>query len=260
VSTPASPIAVVPGEPRARTLIKGLLSHLERLRRQRWTALDFPEERVQSRSAAQVIAMEETGRTTALEHISLEPLATGDENTDRLLAAMAPLEHDPALHVPESHIDVAVSLGFGPTSMDLNILARSLRGWCARHLATAAPGASTQVITVAGRPVRLQVEKTGCPGEPGRLTILRAEPPAAFEAVVSARLQARLGTLLTASADRHVLLFEKTNGLWSAGQLRTQLDASFEFPELSRVHEIWMVDTRAGFDDGSTFRRIAPAS
>jgi len=213
---------------------------------------------VQSRSAVQVIAMEETGRTTALEHISLEPLAAGDENTDRLLAAMAPLEHDNALHVPESHIDVAVSLGFGPTGMDLTLLARSLSGWCARHLATAAPGASTQVITVAGEPVRLQVEKTGCPGEPGRLSILRAEPPAAFEAAVSARLQARLGTLLTASADRHVLLFEKTNGLWSAGQLRTELQASFEFPELSRVHEIWMVDTRAESGEGSTFRRVAP--
>jgi hypothetical protein len=87
------------------------MAHLERVRRQHWTALDFPEERIQSRPVVQAIAMEETGRTTALEHVSLEPLAAEDENTDRLLAAVAPHEQDPTLRVPGFHVDVAVSLG-----------------------------------------------------------------------------------------------------------------------------------------------------
>ncbi len=240
-------------------LIKGLLAHLERRRRQHWTALDFPEERIQSRPAVQVIAMEETGRTTALEHVSLGPLAAGDKNTDRLLTAVAPLEQDPALHVPEFHVDVAVSLALGPASMDLKLLTNGLRSWCARRLAAVPEGASRHVMTISGTPVRLQVEKMGCPGERGRLSILRAEPPVTFEAAVSTRLQARLGTLLTASADRHVLLFEKHDRLWSAGQLRTELEAALDFPELSRVHEIWMVDARASAsDDGPTFRRVMP--
>jgi hypothetical protein len=256
---PASAIAIVPGEQRARMLIKGLLAHLERVWHQHWTVLDFPEDRIQSRPAVQVIAMEETGRTTALELISLEPLAAGDERTDWLLAGIAPLEQDPALSVPGFHVDVAVRLEWGPASRDLKLLASGLRGWCARRLATAPEGASSHVITVSGRPIRLQVEKTGCAGERGRLSIVRAEPPATFEAAVSARLHARLGTLLTSSADRHVLLFEKNNGLWSAGQLRTELEASLEFPELSRVHETWMVDTRASSsDDSPTFRRVMP--
>ena len=256
---PASPLAIVPGEPRARMLIKGLLAHLERRRRQHWTTLDFPEERIQSRPAVQVIAMEETGRTTALEHVSLGPLAAGDEHTDRLLAAVAPLEQDPALHVPEFHVDVAVSLRFDPTSLDLKLLTNGLRSWCARHLAAAPEGASAHVMTVAGTPVRLQVEKVSCPGEPGRVSILRAEPPVNFAAAVSARLQARLRTLLTASADRHVLLFEKHDRLWSAGQLRTELEAALDVPELSRVHEIWMVEARASAsEDDPTFRCVMP--
>lgn len=240
-------------------LIKGLLAHLERVRRQHWTALDFPEERIQSRPAVQVIAMEDTGRTTALEHVSLQPLAAEDDQTERLLAAVAPLEHDPTLQVPGFHVDLAVSLRFGRTRMDLTLLATSLRGWSARHLAAAPPGASTHVITVAGTPVRLRVEKRSCSGEQGRLSIVRAELPAAFPAVVSARLQQRLGTLLGASADRHVLLFEKHDGLWSASQLRTELEACLEFADLSRVHEVWMVDTRASTSDaGPMFRPVMP--
>ncbi len=238
-------------------LIKGLLAHLERAHCLRWSALDFPEDRIQSRPAVHVIAMEDTGRTTAVQHISLEPLTVRDGRTDRLLAAVAPLERDAALHVPGFHVDVAVSLGFGPTSIDDTMLVGGLRGWCARHISAAPAGASTHVITVSGTSLRLQVEKEGCPGERGRLSILRAEPPATFEAAVSAQLQAWLGTLLTASADRHVLLFEKADSLWSTAQLRTVLEASLEFPELSRLHEVWMVDARASAsDDGPTFRRV----
>jgi hypothetical protein len=56
-----------------------------------------------------------------------------------------------------------------------------------------------------------------------------------------------------------VLLFEKDNGLWSAGHMRTELEGSLTSPELNRVHEVWMVDARASaLDDGPTFRRVLP--
>ena len=77
--------------------------------------------------------------------------------------------------------------------------------------------------------------------------------------VVQRRLQEQLGTLVAASADRHVLLFEKHNGLWSVSQLRTELAASLEFPELYRVHEVWTVDTRTWpTEDSLVFRRVTP--
>src|SRR5436853_5444660 len=126
---PDSPLLMVPGEPRGRTLIKELLAHLEPRWRVHWTALDFPEERIQSRPAVQLIAMDERGRTTALEHVSLEPLSSGDEHTDWLRAAVAPLEQDPALDVPEFHVDVAVSLRFDPGTVDMKFFVNALRSW-----------------------------------------------------------------------------------------------------------------------------------
>jgi hypothetical protein len=259
MTTPASAIDPIPGERRDRTLIKGLLAHLARVRDQRWTSLDFPDERIRSRAAVQVIAMEETGRATAVEHVSMDQLAADDEVTQRWLAAVVPLEQDRALQIPAFHVDVMVRLGVVPTGVAEQLVVGALQGWCARHLRTTPEGESSHVFTVAGTPMRLQVDKTRCPGQPGGLSILRAELPRNFEVVVQNRLQRQLGTLVSASADRYVLLFEKSNGLWTVSQLRTELAASLDFPDLNRVHEIWTVDTRGwSTDDALVYRRVIP--
>jgi hypothetical protein len=259
MTTSALPIAIAVGDRRARVLIKMLLAHLERVRHQRWKALDFPEDRIQSRRAVPLIALEDTGRTTACEHISLEPLAADDQHADRLLAAVAPLERDPALHVAGFHVDVAVPTGLSLKGLDVTRLAHSLRDWCARHLVALPEGASAHVVTLYSTPVRVHVEKTACAGEPGRLSIFPSQPPATLSVVVTERLHTQLDTLLAASADRHLLLFEMNSRLWSAAQLRVELEASFDFPELSRVHETWIADvTPSPFDEGPTFRRLLP--
>jgi hypothetical protein len=117
------------------------------------------------------------------------------------------------------------------------------------------------VITVSGTPVRLQLEKTRCLEGPGRLAVFRAELPAMFATAVADGLRARLFTLLQASADRHVLLFEQQNHLWSPAHLRTELEASFEFPELNLVHEIWIVDAQSlKLGELPVFRRILPVN
>ena len=256
----ASPIAIVPGEPRGRVLIKGLLAHFERVRHQRWMALDFPEEWIRSRPAVQAIALEDTGRATALEHIALDLMAPADENTQRLLGILAQIEQDPTLPVRECHLEVSLALGLIPARLDLRLFEKGLRGWCVRHIDSAPEGTSMHVITIAGTAVRLQLDKNRCPGERGRLSLLFADPPTDFSTAVSDRLQARLSTLMASPADRQVLLFEKHNRLWGAGHLRTELEASFEFPDLSRVHEIWMVDVTAPASaHDATFRRVLPA-
>jgi hypothetical protein len=255
------PIAIVPGESRARVLIKGLLAHLGRIRRQRWIALDFPGEWTRSRPAVQAIALEGTGRATALEHIALEPMTPADEDAQRLLEIVAPLEQETQLLVPECFVDITVALRPMPTALDLTLVQKGLRGWCVRHAESAPEGPSAHVITVSGRPVRLHLHKSACPGEAGWLSISPSDPPTTFATAVSDRLQARLSTLLAAAADRQVLLFEKHDRLWSAGHLQAELEASFEFPELSRVHEVWMVDvTRATPEQGPAFRRVLPVN
>jgi hypothetical protein len=255
----ASPIAIVPGEPRTRVLIKGLLAHFERMRHQLWIALDFPEDWIHSRPAVQAIALEDTGRATALELISLELMAPADEGTQRLLGILARIEQDPTLPIRECHVEVTLELGLIPARLDLKLFEKGLCGWCVRHIDAAPAGTTTHVITIAGTAVRLLLDKSGCPGEHGRLSMLFADPPTDFSTAVSERLQARLGTLMASPADRQVLLFEKNDRLWGASHLRTELEASFDFPDLGRVHEIWMVDVTArGAADGPTFRRVLP--
>jgi hypothetical protein len=261
VPSPDSLFETVLGEPRARRLIKELLGHFGRVRPQRWISLEFPEERIHSRPAVQAIALEETGRATGIQHVPIEGLVPADEATERLLAAVAPLEQTPLPSVRGFQVDLTVSLGFGPTSVDLKLLANGLRGWCARQIETAPTGLSTHVITVSGTPVRLQMEKTRCLEGPGRLAVFRTELPAMFATAVSDGLRARLYTLLQASADRHVLLFEQQNHLWSPAHLRMELEAAVEFPELSLVHEIWIVDGQSlKLGEIPVFRQILPAN
>jgi hypothetical protein len=225
---------MVLGEPRARRLIKELLAHFGRVRPQRFISLEFPEDRIQTRPAVQAIAIDETGRAVAVQHVAIEGLTPADEATPRLLAAVAPIEQEPLA---------------------------GLRGWCDRQVDVAPEGMSSHVITVSGKTVRLQLEKTPCLEGPGRLTIFRAELPPTFATAVAEGLRAPLDTLLQASADRHILLFEQQDHLWSAAHLRTELEASFEFPELSLVHEIWIVDAQSiKLGELPVFRRIQPVN
>ena len=258
---PNSPFDTVLGEPRARRLIKELLAHFGRVRPQRFISLEFTEERIQSRPAVQAIAIEETGCATAVQHVPIEGLVPADEATGRLLTAVAPLEREPLSGVSGFHVDLAISLGFGPSPVDMKMLANGLRGWCDRQIDIAPQGMSSHVITVSGKPVRLQLEKSPCLEGPGRLTVFRAELPAMFATAVAEGLRVRLYTLLQASADRYILLFEQQDHLWSAAHLRTELEASFEFPELSLVHEIWIVDAQSvKLGEVPVFRRILPVN
>jgi len=261
VSSLNSPFDTVLGEPRARRLIKELLAHFARVRPQRFISLEFPEERIQSRPAVQAIAIEETGRATAVQHVPVDGLPPPDEATSRLLTAVAPLEQEPLAGARGFDVDLAISLGFGPPTVDIRMLANGLRGWCARQVEIAPPGTSSHVITVSGRTVRLQLEKTPCLEGPGRLRVFRAELPPMFPTAVAEGLRTRLHTLLQASADRHILLFEQQEHLWSPAHLRTELEVSFEFPELGRVHEIWIVDAQSvKLGEVPVFRRILPVN
>jgi len=256
LKTPASVISTLPGEKRERKLVKLFLGHLEKARRQHWTSLDFPTDRVRARDTVGVIAMEDTGRTTAIEHCLLDGFAGSDE-AQRSLAVFLPIEQDRSLRVPEFHVDIAVFVGLVPTGIDWNILAAGVRGWCARHVATAAEGCSTHVVLVSGTPLKIHLEKVRCPKEPGRLLIMRSDPPVNFEAIVHDRLKRNLDKLVSASADRRVLMFEKNDVMWGAGQLRTELETAWEFPDLSRINEIWMVDTRVWeTEDDVAFRLV----
>ncbi|MBI4484778.1 MAG: hypothetical protein HY655_02095 [Acidobacteria bacterium] len=257
MTTPPSVTAVTADDRRDRRLIKLLLAHLEQTRGQHWTSLDFPEERIRTRDAVQIIAMEQSGRVTAVEHIPLDGFAA-DTRTLQFLTALSPLERDPSLHVPGIYVDLSVAIDMAPAAVDWKLLANSVRGWCTRHIAAVAQGHTSHVIMVSRTALKIHVEKTACPGEPGRLSIIPEDPPRNFEAVIHDRLQHKLARVAAASADRRVMLFERREALWSAGQLRLELDgARLEFPELNAVNEIWMADTVAWESEGYlAFRRV----
>ena len=54
------------------------------------------------------------------------------------------------------------------------------------------------------------------------------------------------------------MLFERRDALWSAGQLRLELEgARLEFPDLNAVNETWMADTVWWESEGYLgFRRV----
>lgn len=259
MTAPSSSVtAVAAHDTRERKLIKLLLAHLGKTRAHEWTSLDFPEERIRTREAVQVIAMEQSGRVTAIEHTPLDGFAADTQRTQRFLAALSPLARDPSLRVPGAYVDLSIPIEIAPATMDWKLLASSVRGWCTRHIASVAPGHTSHVIMVSRTALKIHVEKTACPGEPGRFTIVPLEPPRNFEAVVHDRLQRKLPRVVAASADRRVMMFERRDPVWSAGQLRLELEgALLEFPELNAINQIWMADTVAWDAEGYlAFRQV----
>lgn len=254
--TPAFGIAVLPGERQDRALVKLFLAYLERTRQQHWRSLDFPEERISWKEAVQVIAMEETGRTTAIEHVPMEGVAGSEPESRRFAEAFAPISRDASLQIPEYHVDMTLSVNVAGTTAELKLLAAGVRAWCVRRLTAVREGTSNHVAIVGGTPLQIHVEKVRSCGEPGRLLIVRAESPRHFETMIHEQLQRKLGKLVSASADRHVLLFENSDGRWSAGQLRLELEAGVEFPDLRRLYEIWMADTTRWSEDSLAFRLV----
>ena len=247
---------MLPGDRHDRILIKRFLAYLEETRQQHWASLDFPEERISSREAVQVIAMEDTGRTTAIEHVPIEGSEDHDRDRARWLEGFAPVSHDPALTIPEFQIDVAVFVHLTKTALDVKLVVAALRAWCARHLVTLPEGHTAHVIMVSGAPLQIHVDKVRYAGEPGRLLVLHADLPRQFETIVQQQLQRRLGRLVSASADRHLLLFENSDAQWSAHQLRVELGASADFPDLDRLDEIWMVDSTRWSENSLGFRLV----
>lgn len=254
--TTPSTLAVLPGDRHDRILVKRFLAYLEETRHQHWASLDFPEERISSREAVQMIAMEETGRTTAIEHVPIEGSDDHDRDRARWLEAFAPVAHDHALTVPEFQIDVAASVHLTKTALNVKLVVAALRAWCTRHLSTVPEGHSSHVIMVSGTPLQLHVDKIRCAGRPGRLLVLHADLPRQFETIVQQQLQRRLRRLVSASADRHLLLFENSDAQWSAHQLRVELGASADFPDLDRLDEIWMVDSTRWSENSLGFRLV----
>jgi hypothetical protein len=253
---PSSGIVVFPGERRDRIVLKRFLAYLEAIRQQHWISLDFPEERISFKEAVQAIAMEDTGRTTAIEHGRLEGLGAAPPEVQRFLAAVRPIGADWSLHVREHQVDVVVSIDLVRSAIDLKDVAASIHAWCVRHVATVPLGSSTHVISVAGRGVHMHVEKLRSPGDLGGLRILHADPPQYFETVVHEHLERRLGKLVSAPADRRVLLFENSDGSWCTGQLRAELNGSVEFADLHCGDEIWIADTAQRFAESARFHRV----
>lgn len=247
---------MLPGDPRDRIVLKSFLAYLETIRKQRWISLDFPASRISFREAVQSIAMEDTGRTTAIELGRLEGLGAAPPEVQRFLAAVRPIGADWSLHIREHQIDVAVSVDLVRLAVDLKLAAGSIRAWCARHVATVPLGSSTHVISVGGAGLHLRVEKIYCPGDLGGLRILHADPPQYFETVVHDHLEQRLGKLMSASADRRMLVFENSDGSWCAGQLRAELRGSVEFADLNQVDEVWIAETAQRSAESPRFQRV----
>ena len=133
--------------------------------------------------------MEEVGRTTAIELVEYSESDNTDPTTRQFVTAFRPLECDLSKSVPSCHVDMTVSVGLLPPRQDWKRFADALRIWCARHLAAASEGRSMHVITIAGTPLRFRLEKVGCAGDVGQLSIVPAEPSGAFALAVQRALE-----------------------------------------------------------------------
>ena len=227
-------------------VLKRFLAYLETIRQQRWISLDFPDSRISaSERRSRAIAMEDTGRTTAIELGRLEGLGAPPPEVQRFLARRASDRRRLVVArtgTPGRRGRVGRSRAFGGRSeargrLDTGLVRSPRRRRCPWDLRP------TWISVGRSSVCTCSVEKLHCPGDLGGLRILHADPPQYFETVVHDHLERRLGKLDVGVGRSPRAVVRKQRWSWSAGQLRAELRGSVEFADLNRVDEIWIADT-----------------
>jgi hypothetical protein len=94
------------------------------------------------------------------------------------------------------------------------------------------------------------------PGHAGVTTISRGSKPKNLGDIVQEALKRKLPKLLHTVADRRILLIERQHTSLADSEIMQEIEKlAPNFPQLSDVHEIWIVDTSILDSDGWVYFR-----
>ncbi|MGA2215347.1 MAG: hypothetical protein ABSH31_18885 [Bryobacteraceae bacterium] len=238
----------VKAEPKERPIIRMLLAACDNGAWQH-AQLDWVEEKQDG--AVEVIATRTDGTRLALEHTLIQPFGGEKFDSEVFIRAFGRIEKNPALTLPERHLDVIIPVNAIPKGYNWDEVGKDLLSWLLAN-PTAAPreGDISHIVHVAvtskNGPLALAVtlRTIHVPGMAGSCLIARDKMPGDLEAIVEKALRTKIPKLVATATDKRILLLERDQiALGDNEVYRQVVKLSIAFPDLAHIDEIWIANT-----------------
>ncbi|MGZ8847108.1 MAG: hypothetical protein ACXW3C_11655 [Pyrinomonadaceae bacterium] len=219
-----------------------------------------PEELQRNKPAVEAIAINESGRTLAVEHTLLQPFVGEKDDAQRFLTALGQIGKESDILLPKHMVTVAVNVGAIPKGVDWSSVNRTVKEWLRAGLEALPMGSSQQTVPNLPFELNLGMNKRTFRDDKGKLFFSRYAPPDSLSEVMTNAMKKKLPKLLAALADEKILLFEQDCPYHAYDTIHNMIEKMTEqFSEIASLKEIWLLDTTAWKSENYiAFARIWP--
>jgi hypothetical protein len=201
--------------------------------------------------AVEVIATRADGTRLALEHTLIHPFVGEKFDSEVFMRAFGRIEKNPALTLPERHLDVIIPVNAIPKGHNWDDVGQDLLNWLlANHTVAPEEGESSNVVPVAATSKRgplalpITLRTMHLPGMAGSCLIARDRMPGDLDAIVERALRTKIPKLVAAAADKRILLLERDQIALGDNEIYGRIvKLAPAFPGLARIDEIWIANT-----------------
>jgi hypothetical protein len=206
---------------------------------------NFPEDSEHNTPAVEAIASDRHGNSLAIEHTLAQPFLGERDDAQPFSIVFEPLESDASLVIPNYDVTFSPAVGIVPKGVNWREASETVKEWFRREGQSMAAGRST--YRIPGLPFDLDViiHKQHMPNYKGKVFVMRSNVPESFEGVIRKAFSDKLPKLVAANTDRRVLLLERGSVPGDVQFVKTIELVRKDFPQLSKVSEIWVGNTAA---------------
>ena len=240
------------GEKTDKRIVELFVSHeLSRVRTEPFAVTAWPDQTERTREAVEAVATGgKSGTTIAIEHTLLQDFPGERGDAARLRAAIAPIEEDRAVRLPDADLLIVIAPFTIPDGVDWAAIPTAISAYFTPVVQGLPEGWSRHAVPCAGFTLPLQVERTppNLPGVPGSVFVARAWPGIPLSDSVEIALKRKLRKLVAEKANARILLLERMAIPMGCppqrvGDAVENLRAAY--PALEQIDEIWVGYTGA---------------
>ena len=205
----------------------------------------WPDEVDRTGQGVDALANDPTNGELAIEHTLLQPFVGERQDSHVFNTTVAQLDQKQSLILPNFDADLCFTVGAVPKGVDWNRVAPAVEAWYQSVCHILPVGHSKHQVPGLPFDLYVDIQKEPTLGD-GHLFISRWMPSESVKPVVRQALIAKISKLVAAQSKARLLLLEKNSlprGCWEIGDALDKLRP--EFAELTKVDEVWIVNTVA---------------
>lgn len=240
------------GEKTDKRIVELFVTHeLSRVRAEPFSVTAWPDQTERTREAVEAVATGgHSGATIAIEHTLLQDFPGERGDAARLRAAIAPMEQDRGIRLPDADLLIVVAPFTIPDGVNWAAIPAAISAYLAPVVQGLPEGWSRHIVPCAGFTLPLEVERApqNLPGVPGLVFVARAWPGIPLADSVEIALKRKLPKLVAEDANARILLLERM--AIPMGCPPQRVGGAIEsvraaYPALEQIDEIWVGYTGA---------------